>query len=138
MSPITTHVLDTARGRPASGVLVVLERLVPAGRSSIPPGPSGGSAARPSTPPTAGAEWETLGRGETDQDGRLRTLLPADHALSAGVYRLTFDSRAYFRALGIQSFYPIVPIVFEVRAPAEHYHVPLLLSPFGYSTYRGS
>jgi 5-hydroxyisourate hydrolase len=114
MSAITTHVLDTGRGRPAGGVAVRLEVRAEAGG------------------------WEMLGGGETDADGRLRTLLPEGSWLEAGVYRLTFETAAYFEAQGVEGFYPEVSIVFAVRAPAEHYHVPLLLSPFGYSTYRGS
>ncbi len=109
MSAITTHVLDTARGRPAAGVPVRLER--------------GGLV---------------LGQGRTDDDGRLRTLLPADAPLEPGVYRLAFDTGAYFRAQGTDSFYPHVAIDFHVRDGGQHHHVPLLLSPFGYSTYRGS
>ena len=110
-SPITTHVLDTARGRPAAGVPIHLEVK-------------------------DGAGWRSLGRGVTDADGRLRTLVSG--AIEAGVYRITFDTAAYFRSHGVDGFYPEAAIVFEVRAPGEHYHVPLLLSPYGYSTYRGS
>lgn len=114
MSKITTHVLDTSRGRPAAGLVVTLEARPPEG------------------------DWRQIGRGETDADGRLRDLLP-DHAeLIAGAYRLTFETGAYFAARGEASFYPHVVVVFEVRAPREHHHVPLLLNPFGYSTYRGS
>ena len=108
MSAITTHVLDTAQGRPAAGVPVTLER-VQSGAATL------------------------LGRGVTDADGRLRTLLGA-HELVAGVYRITFDTQAYDAAC----FYPEVAVTFEVRDPAQHHHVPLLLSLFGYSTYRGS
>jgi 5-hydroxyisourate hydrolase len=111
VSAITTHVLDTARGRPAAGIDVVLERA----------GDSG---------------WEVVGRGTTDGDGRLRDLL-GDGAPTAGRYRLTFDTGAYFAAAGERAFYPEVIVVFAVDG-AEHHHVPLLLSPFGYSTYRGS
>ena len=114
MSPITTHVLDTSRGRPAAGVAVTLELLEPE------------------------ASWRQLGWGETDADGRLRDLLPEEHAPAPGVYRLTFETGAYFAARGVESFYPVAVVVFEVRAAGEHYHVPLLLNPFGYSTYRGS
>jgi 5-hydroxyisourate hydrolase len=110
-SPITTHVLDTSRGKPAVGVAVVLERQ-------------------------AGAVWSELGRGVTDGDGRNRSLMTGD--LTAGVYRLTFATDAYFAALGIAGFFPEVPIVFRIDETRSHYHVPLLLSPFGYSTYRGS
>ena len=113
MSPITTHVLDTARGRPAEGVGIVLERRSADG-------------------------WSEEGRGATDADGRCRSLLPDGSGLDAGVYRLVFDTGAYFRARGQEAFYPSVSIAFEVRNPGEHYHVPLLLSPYGYSTYRGS
>ncbi|HEV3468100.1 MAG TPA: hydroxyisourate hydrolase [Pyrinomonadaceae bacterium] len=113
MSAITTHVLDTARGRPAEGVPVRLEEVRDGG-------------------------GRLLGRGTTDADGRLRELLPPGQALREGTYRLTFDTAAYFSAQGTSSFYPSVEIVFVVRDAAEHYHVPLLLSPFGYSTYRGS
>ena len=109
MSAITTHVLDTSRGRPASGVSIRLER---------------GS--------------EVMGRGETDEDGRLRTLLPAGVALDAGAYRLVFDTGAWFAAQGVDAFSPEVAVDFTVRDGTQHYHVPLLLSPFGYSTYRGS
>jgi len=105
VSGITTHVLDTSRGRPAAGVPVVLERAVNSG-------------------------WETVGSGTTDTDGRARDLLSS--ALEAGRYRLTFDTGAY------SHFYPEVTITFVVDGGEDHYHVPLLLSPFGYSTYRGS
>jgi 5-hydroxyisourate hydrolase len=113
MSGITTHVLDTALGRPASGVPVRLEIH-------------------------AGDGWRELGRAATDADGRARQLLPASHALAAGTYRLTFDTGAYFRSLGSEPFFPEASVVFAVSDPTQHYHVPLLLSPFAYSTYRGS
>ncbi len=113
MSALTTHVLDTSLGRPAAGIAVTLERR------------------------EAGVFVE-LGRGRTDADGRCRELLPQGVSLLPSVYRLTFDSGAYFAARGVPAFYPEVSVVFEVREPAQHHHVPLLLSPFGYSTYRGS
>jgi 5-hydroxyisourate hydrolase len=108
VSGISTHVLDTARGRPAAGVPVVLERAV-------------------------GSDWEPAGRGATDADGRASDLLSS--IPGAGRYRLTFDTGAYFGEAG---FYPEVSVTFVVTDGEEHYHVPLLLSPFGYSTYRGS
>jgi 5-hydroxyisourate hydrolase len=111
---ITTHVLDTARGCPAEGVPVLLETQ------------------------EAGGGWRVVGSGHTDLKGRLQDLLPAGRALSEGAYRLTFDTATYFSAQGASSFYPSVAVVFVVRDAAQHYHVPLLLSPFGYSTYRGS
>jgi 5-hydroxyisourate hydrolase len=114
MSAITTHVLDTCTGRPAVGVPILLEEGA---------GPEG---------------WRTIGRGETDGDGRARDLMPAGTTLSPGLYRLRFDTRDYFAAQGVLSFYPEVIIVFEAASGELHYHVPLLLSPFGYSTYRGS
>jgi 5-hydroxyisourate hydrolase len=113
VSGITTHVLDISLGRPAAGVPVVLER-------------SGGTS-----------QWIVIGHGDTDNDGRLRTLTP-DAAPSPGAYRLVFDTRKYFERRGVLTFYPSIAIVFEVTAGTPHYHVPLVLSPFGYSTYRGS
>jgi 5-hydroxyisourate hydrolase len=113
---ITTHVLDTSIGRPAAGVRVVLER---GGKSS---------------------EWQVVGHGETDADGRLRSLM-TETPLEAGLYRLVFDTRRYFETRGVRAFYPSVIITFDVADEAKgaaHYHVPLLLSPFGYTTYRGS
>lgn len=111
MSPLTTHVLDTALGKPAQGLPVLLE-LKSSGR------------------------WKALGRGKTDADGRLKALLP-EGKLRFGVYRLTFNTAAYFHRRGIAAFYPEVAVVFQVR-DARHHHVPLLLNPFGYSTYRGT
>jgi len=113
MSAITTHVLDLALGRPAAGVPITL-------------------AVRD------GGVWRELGGGATDADGRLRTLLPDGAPLAAGTYRLVFDTAAYFAAGGITGFSPEVSVVFDVAEPGGHFHVPLLLSPFGYSTYRGS
>ncbi len=113
-SPITTHILDTASGRPAANVPVRLDRRK-----------SDGS-------------WEKLGGGPTDADGRVTGLLPESPRPSAGVYRISFDTGAYFKALKLDGFYPYVEVVFELTKPNEHHHVPLLLSPFGYSTYRGS
>ena len=87
-----------------------------------------------STPP----HYQELGRGTTDADGRLRTLLAPDAPLSTGTYRLTFDTGTYFANHGVEGFYPEVTVLFVIRDDTKHYHVPLLLSPFGYSTYRGS
>jgi len=108
---ITTHVLDTALGRPAAGVPVSLERADAAGG------------------------WQPVGSGTTDADGRLRTLAAPR---IAGTYKIRFDTAAYFGAAGQTGFYPFVEIVFEVRDASGHFHVPLLLSPYGYATYRGS
>jgi 5-hydroxyisourate hydrolase len=111
VSGITTHVLDTARGCPASGVPVALERAVDSG-------------------------WERVGSDTTDADGRARGLLSSPPADAR--YRLTFDTGSYFRTLGESGFYPEVVVTFVVEGGDEHYHVPLLLGPFGYTTYRGS
>ena len=112
MSPLTTHVLDTSTGRPARGVEVRLELQVPGG-------------------------WRELGRAVTDDDGRARGLLEPG-GLKVAVYRLRFASGEYFAADGRACFYPEIAIEFAITRPDEHHHVPLLLSPFGYSTYRGS
>jgi 5-hydroxyisourate hydrolase len=107
---LSTHVLDASTGRPAAGVGVALERRA------------------------ADGAWARSQAGATDDDGRLR--LPG--MISAGVYRITFGSGDYFTARGVPTFYPEVTVTFEVTSDTEHYHVPLLLSPFAYSTYRGS
>ena len=113
-SPITTHVLDTALGRPAAGVQVTLARQ------------------------TATGEWQQLAQRTTNSDGRVNDLLPAEPPLAAGIYRLTFDTGSHFHAQRVETFFPNAVIVFEIKNTNQHYHVPLLLSPFGYSTYRGS
>ncbi|WP_434318901.1 hydroxyisourate hydrolase [Leifsonia sp. P73] len=107
-SRVTTHVLDTAAGRPAPGVPVSLDSWT-------------------------GAGWQRLAAGVTDADGRVAELGPVD--LPVGRYRLTFATAAY---LGAEAFLPEIPVVFVIDDVDAHYHVPLLLSPFGYSTYRGS
>ncbi len=114
MSAITTHVLDTARGRPAAGVPVTLEMQTP------------------------DETWKLLSHGVTDADGRLKFVFPPGFTLAQGTYRIVFDTRAYFRAQDLKGFYPSVTVVFMVSDALQHHHVPLLLSPFGYSTYRGS
>ena len=111
-SPITTHILDVSLGKPAAGVAVRLARA-------------------------EGAGFTELARGITDADGRVTTLLPPG-SLTSGTYRLSFDVGPYFAASHRASFYPHVDVVFDVTQPDQHHHVPLLLSPFGYSTYRGS
>ena len=113
MSSITTHVLDTSCGRPAQGVPVTLEIEAAEG-------------------------WKLIGTGTTNADGRISALVPPEANVAAGVYRLIFDTGKYFANRQVETFYPQVTIVFQLPDPAQHYHVPLLLSPFGYSTYRGS
>lgn len=111
MSAVTTHVLDAARGRPAAGVAVHLEVA-------------------------SGPQWTTLAESSTNSDGRIGELGP--QRLEPGEYRLTFATGDYFDALGTETFYPRVQISFRIADSEQHYHVPLLLSPFSYSTYRGS
>jgi 5-hydroxyisourate hydrolase len=113
MTRITSHVLDTAAGRPAAGLTVRLEQP---GRGADVPVP--------------------LASARTDADGRIRDWLP--DGVAAGRYRLVFETGAWFRAAGRDTLYPEVIVDFQVRDGALHYHLPLLLSPFGYSTYRGS
>jgi 5-hydroxyisourate hydrolase len=111
MSTITTHVLDTATGGPAEGVKIILERK-------------------------AGSEYREVNNVITNSDGRVEELLP--EPLMAGIFRLTFHTADYFKQKGQKSFYPEASVVFEIEDPTQHYHVPLLISGFGYSTYRGS
>ena len=114
-SPITTHVLDTSQGHPGEGIAVTLEiRSADSHR------------------------WQPLAIGVTNADGRVSDLLSDDYQLVPGTYRLTFDVGAYFERQGRTSFYGTIPIVFQLHEIDPHYHVPLLLNPFGYSTYRGS
>ena len=103
-SPITTHVLDLVKGKPAAGLAVTLSRKDKQG-------------------------WKELARGQTNADGRVEDLLEAGSKVDAGVYRLVFET---------QSFYPSITIEFQLSDPSQHHHIPLLLSPYGYSTYRGS
>ena len=113
MPGLTTHVLDLATGRPAQGVTVSLARQ----------GDSG---------------WVEMSERVTDADGRVRDFLGDGKSLEAGRYRLVFATGEYLRARGGAAFHPEIPVIFEVRDPTQHCHVPLLLSPFGYTTYRGS
>lgn len=113
-SPITTHVLDTSLGRPAAGLNVLLDFH------------------------EEGIRWKLLAESNTNADGRIEDFLPEDTRLAPGIYRLTFDTASYFHNSRVETFYPSVIVIFEVEDIASHYHVPLLLSPYGYSTYRGS
>ena len=109
---VSTHILNTARGRPAAGVKVVIERKELTG-------------------------FTPIASAVTDEDGRVKQLLTATQS-TAGEYRATFAVGEYFEGLSEKSFYPEVHVIFSIEAAHEHYHVPLLLSPYGYSTYRGS
>jgi 5-hydroxyisourate hydrolase len=112
MSQLTTHILDTTRGKPAQGVSIILFQQ-------------------------ENNSWAELVKGITNADGRIPNLLPKETILEPGIYKMKFEVMAYFEKAGIVSFYPYVEIVFDITTK-EHYHIPLLLSPFGYSTYRGS
>jgi 5-hydroxyisourate hydrolase len=112
MSQLTTHILDTTKGQPAKLVKVVLYQHVD-------------------------RAWIKIANGITNSDGRIPNLLSDDAYLPFGIYKLNFDTKHYFDSEKIKSFYPMVEIIFEITT-TEHYHVPLLLNPFGYSTYRGS
>ncbi|MBW8685288.1 hydroxyisourate hydrolase [Chitinophaga rhizophila] len=112
MSQITTHILDTSAGIPARGVAVQLFRQ-------------------------EGQHWTAIAAGQTNQEGRITDLLPAHKLLTAGIYKLKFETQPYFDSRATVAFYPFVEVVFHISSDA-HYHVPLLLNPFGYSTYRGA
>jgi 5-hydroxyisourate hydrolase len=112
MSQLTTHILDTSKGKPAAGVPVILYSQKK-------------------------DEWIEMAKGTTNDDGRIPDLLRKDMSVDVGTYKLRFETQSYFARQSIQSFYPFVEITFQVTS-AEHYHVPLLLNPYGYSTYRGS
>lgn len=112
MNQITTHVLDTSKGTPAAGINISLQR------------------------PAGADQWEEIVSGTTNDDGRVPDFL-GDKQLAPGVYRMLFKTGDYYTKEGIVGFYPEVPVIFEIK-DTSHYHIPLLLSPFGYSTYRGS
>jgi 5-hydroxyisourate hydrolase len=111
--PLSIHALNTTTGRPATELDVTLERKL-------------------------GNDWEVLGRGRTDDQGLREDLYPRAKPFQAGLYRLIYDTGAYFKGQGVKTFFPRVEVVFEIEKIDEHYHIPLLLNPYGYSTYRGS
>ena len=114
MSTISTHILDTSRGKPASAVAVSLESQ------------------------NSDESWTQLTHAWTDEEGRVKPFFLLEEPLPAGTYRLVFDTEAYFSTLEINCFYPQVCVVFTIKEEPQHYHIPLLISPFGYSTYRGT
>ena len=114
MATISTHILDVARGAPAGGVGVALAVQ------------------------NTDESWTELSQAWTDEDGRVKPFFLVSEPVQAGTYRLVFDTESYFAGLEIDSFFPQVTIVFKFDDAAAHYHVPLLISPYGYSTYRGS
>jgi len=109
---LSTHILDTALGRPAANIAITLSQL-------------------------DGDAWHHIGTASTDTDGRCKTLL-GDHPLAAATYKLRFHTAPYFHALKLPSLYPYVEITFTVTDPTQHHHIPLLLTANGYTTYRGS
>ncbi len=113
MSAITTHVLDISTGRSGAGIATLLERR------------------------THTAGWQSIAEGMTDTDGRLNDLLSSSEAFLPGHYRLIFETGPYYLLLGIECFFPQVTVSFVVKDAMQHYHVPVLISPFGYSTFRG-
>ena len=113
MSTLSSHILDTATGRPASDLLAILSVQTETG-------------------------WRELSRIATNEDGRIGWQHPDESGFGPATYQLRFDTAAYFKRTDVDGFYPYVDVVFTIAASDEHYHVPLLISPFGYSTYRGS
>ena len=114
MKRISTHVLDTSRGKPAEDVPVRLERRQSAGG------------------------WQLLSSANTDPQGRCSQLIPENETLEPGEYRLAFDTAKYFNAQRVTGLYPVVEVTFRVESGEDHFHLPLLLSPNGYTTYRGT
>jgi len=132
MSTLSTHALDTALGKPAAGLPLMLEKQpdAQAWKQYCQARLAGQEAAKP--------VWQTLAKGVTNADGRCPDLLPVGTPLEPGIYRMDFDTATYFAQHNQLGFYPLVQVIFEIQAADEHYHVPLLLSPYGFSTYRGS
>jgi 5-hydroxyisourate hydrolase len=114
MRRVSTHVLDVALGKPAQDLPVRLDRQGP------------------------GGEWVVLNSSRTDGDGRCADVLPESQVLRAGLYRLVFDTASYHGGQNVAGLYPVVEITFQVREGESHFHIPLLLSPYGFTTYRGS
>lgn len=112
-NPLSVHVLDLQTGEPTAGIAVTLEQRT-------------------------GRDWRQLAAGTTDNEGRVRELFPAGQPLTKGEYRIVFNTGEHYRRIGKPGFFPRVPVEFNVDDTARHYHIPLLLSPFGYSTYRGN
>ncbi|MGG7606363.1 hydroxyisourate hydrolase [Massilia sp. BKSP1R2A-1] len=112
-NPLSVHVLDQGSGQPGAGIQVTLEQR-------------------------KGTEWMQLASGVTNEQGRIPALYPEGKAMAAGDYRIVFRTGEHFARKGQPTFFPRIPVEFTVDAPAQHYHIPLLLSPFGYSTYRGN
>jgi 5-hydroxyisourate hydrolase len=114
MSTVSTHILDTSRGAPGNGVAISLEVQ------------------------NSDESWTEVSHAWTDEDGRVKPFFLVQQPLQRGIYRLVFDTESYFSSLSIDCFYPQVAVAFKIDDALQHYHVPLLISPYGYSTYRGS
>lgn len=112
-NPLSVHVLDLQNGQPTEGIRVTLEQR-------------------------SGEQWRALANGVTNAQGRIAALYPDEKAIAAGEYRIVFETGEHYAKQGKQTFFPRIPVEFKVDAPAQHYHIPLLLSPYGYSTYRGN
>lgn len=112
-NPLSVHVLNLETGVPSPGITVTLEQH-------------------------QGQRWESLGQGTTNEQGRIAELFPAQRAFAPGEYRVVFKTGEYYKAAGHETFFPEIPVIFEVKNTEQHYHIPLLLSPYGFSTYRGS
>jgi len=112
-NPLSVHVLNLENGLPSPGVNVTLEKHV-------------------------GQNWQPLAQGVTNEQGRIGELFPDKQAMEAGQYRVVFKTGEYFKKAGRDTFFPEIPVIFEVKNADQHYHIPLLLSPYGFSTYRGS
>jgi len=112
-NPLSVHILDLQSGQPTAGVNVTLEER-------------------------DGQQWRTLSQGTTDTQGRVRALYPAGKQITAGAYRIVFKTGEHYARLRQPTFFDQIPVEFKVDNTAQHYHIPLLLSPYGYSTYRGN
>ena len=112
-NPLSVHVLNLENGLPSPGGNVTLEKHV-------------------------GKDWQPLAQGVTNEQGRIGELFPGKQAFEAGEYRVVFKTGEYFKKVGRDTFFPEIPVIFEVKNVDQHYHIPLLLSPYGFSTYRGS
>lgn len=112
-NPLSVHILDLQNGQPVAGVTVILEA-------------------------ESGKQWKKLNTGITNEQGRITALFPADQTMAVGNYRVIFKTGAHYAQLKQNTFFPQIPVEFHVDKVGEHYHIPLLLSPFGFSTYRGN
>ncbi|WP_065261381.1 hydroxyisourate hydrolase [Pseudomonas bananamidigenes] len=112
-NPLSVHVLNLENGLPSPGINVTLEHHV-------------------------GQDWQPLAQGTTNEQGRIAELFPANQPFKAGEYRVVFKTGEYLEKAGHETFFPEIPVIFKVKQTDQHYHIPLLLSPYGFSTYRGS